>query len=91
MRIARSLIVVGPWVATDFLSDGSTAKGVIGLVSAVILFLTMVMVPFTANRRSFSGFITRAVFVDSRDPVAGGPEKKAPEPLTGAKKRELGV
>lgn len=91
MRIARSLIVVGPWVATDFLSDGSTAKGVIGLVSAVILFLTMVMVPFTANRRSFSGFITRAVFVDSRDPVAGGPENKAPEPLTGAKKRELGV
>ena len=91
MRIARSLIVVGPWVATDFLSDGSTAKGVIGLVSAVILFLTVVMVPFTANRRSFSGFITRAVFVDSRDPVAGGPENKAPEPLTGAKKRELGV
>ncbi|GEM_PF-664986 len=91
MRIARSLIVVGPWVATDFLSDGSTAKGVIGLVSAVILFLAVVMVPFTANRRSFSGFITRAVFVDSRDPVAGGPENKAPEPLTGAKKRELGV
>lgn len=91
MRIARSLIVVTPWVATDLLSDGSTAKGVLGLVSALILFLTVVMVPFTATRRSFSGFITGAVFVDSRDPFGGGPDNGVPDPLTGAKRRELGI
>ncbi|MGO1592036.1 VanZ family protein [Ancrocorticia sp.] len=89
MRILRALVVVGPWVLTDFLADSSTAKGIVGLISTIVLFLAVVMVPFSANHRSFSGWITRATFVDSREPVAGGPENGAPEPLTGAKKREL--
>ena len=91
LRILRSLVVIGPWVITDFLPDGGIAAGLLALVSLVVLMLTVGMVPFTANHRSFSGWITRAVFVDSRDPFAGGPENGAPKPLTGAKKRELKI
>ena len=91
LRILRSLVVIGPWVIADFLPDGGIAAGLLALISLVVLMLTVAMVPFTANHRSFSGWITRAVFVDSRDPFAGGPENGAPKPLTGAKKRELKI
>lgn len=89
LRICRALVVIGPWFITDLLPDAATSAGVVGLLSTLILFLTIVMVPFTRTHRSFSGWVTRAVFVDSRDPFAGGPNNEEAPVLTGAKKREL--
>lgn len=49
----------------------------------------MVLGPRT--HRSLSGWLTGAVFIDPRDPYAGGPDNQPPLALTEAKKVELGL
>ncbi len=103
LRIARSLVVAGPYVAselvasTDSSTTASTAtatstwSGMLGIVSILAILLAIVMVLGSRTHRSLSGWLTGAVFVDSRDPYAGGPDNEAPLPLTPAKKVELGL
>ncbi len=89
-RIARSLAVAGPYVVSELMaSQAWTWSGVVGLVSTLAVLLAVVMVPGSRTHRSLSGWLTGAVFVDSRDPYAGGPDNEVPLPLTDAKKVEL--
>ncbi|MFT3943940.1 MAG: VanZ family protein [Ancrocorticia sp.] len=126
LRIARSLVVAGPYVASELVASvselvastvtvasataatstaahaatatattaaisASTLSGVLGLVSTLAVLLAILMVLGSRTHRSLSGWLTGAMFVDSRDPYAGGPDNEAPLPLTDAKKVELGL
>ena len=91
LRVARSLVVVGPWVASGLLPEDSWWRSLVGLLALLAVVGAVVMVPGSRTHRSLSGLLTGAVFVDSRDPFAGGPENEEPVRLTDAKKVELGV
>ncbi|MFT0847694.1 VanZ family protein [Actinomycetaceae bacterium L2_0104] len=91
LRVARSLVVVGPWVASTLLPDEWWWAGIVSLASLLIVLLSLIFVPDSRTHRSLSGMVTGAVFVDSRDPFAGGPENGEVPPLTSAKKQELGI
>lgn len=98
LRIARSLVVAGPYIASELVtstatstSTTSTWSGVLGLVSVLTVLLAILMVLGSRTHRSLSGWLTGAVFVDSRDPYAGGPDNQPPLALTEAKKVELGL
>ena len=94
LRIARSLVVAGPYVASELAAPASASttsawSSVLGLVSTLVVLLAIIMVLGSRTHRSLSGWLTGAVFVDSRDPYSGGPDNETPLPLTPAKKVEL--
>lgn len=91
LRVGRSLVVAGPWVISGLLPEQSWWSSATGLLAILVVLGAVVMVPGSRTHRSLSGVLTRAVFVDSRDRFAGGPENQAPQPLSEAKKRELGL
>lgn len=63
-RLARSLVIVGPWVVGTFVP-------LVGFVAAILVLAEIVMVPMTRTSRSLSGIVTGARFVDSREAPAG--------------------
>ena len=91
-------MVAGPYIASELVtstatstSTTSTWSGVLGLVSVLTVLLAILMVLGSRTHRSLSGWLTGAVFIDSRDPYAGGPDNQPPLALTEAKKVELGL
>lgn len=91
LRVARSLVVVGPWAIAGFLPEQTNWNAPLGILAVFTVGAAVIMVPGSQSHRSLSGMLTGAVFVDSRDPFAGGPANEAPVPLNDAKKRELGL
>ncbi|CEI49807.1 VanZ family protein [Propionibacterium freudenreichii] len=76
-RLARSLVVVGPLVATRVLQlfIGEPVSGALNALSTLVIVLAVVMVVPTRSHRSLSGWLTGADMVDSRSvtPTVAGP------------------
>lgn len=76
-RLLRSLVVVGPLVATRVLElfVGEPVSGALNALSTLVILLAVVMVVPTRSHRSFSGWLTGADMVDSRSmtPTVAGP------------------
>lgn len=78
-RLVRSLVVVGPSVLASI--SGSLILNQIwgwtlSIPTFLVIFAALVMVPASRTHRSLSGWLTGAVFVDAREPIAGGPANK---------------
>ncbi|WP_196368108.1 hypothetical protein, partial [Propionibacterium freudenreichii] len=76
-RLLRSLVAVGPLVATRVLElfVGEPVSGALNALSTLVILLAVVMVVPTRSHRSFSGWLTGADIVDSRSmtPTVAGP------------------
>lgn len=64
-RLLRANVVILPLVVWEVWQTWTTAPPV-GLISAALMLLAVALVPFTRTRRSLSGWLTRAEFIDIR-------------------------
>ena len=91
-RVGRSLIMssvlmLSSWA--DLLPE--PARGVVNGVTGAVLLVAVVLVPFTRTKRSLSGLLSGAYFVDARDPRAGGVADDVPPLLSEPDLVDLGV
>lgn len=91
-RVVRAVAVPGPLlvalVASQVWPEWAQWIQLPGLVWVLV---AVVMVPPTLTHRSLSGVLTGAVFVDARDPVAGGPTHGGPVLLDECHRERLGL
>lgn len=91
-RLARAVAVPGPLavavVTSQVWPEWAQWIQVPGLVWVLV---AVVMVPPTLTHRSLSGVLSGAVFVDARDPAAGGPDCSGSVPLDEADLVRLGL
>lgn len=66
-RVVNSLIVPGPWIIGSVVDTLTTGSGSLFMpLGTLVVLAAIVSVPFTRTRRSLSGVLTGAEFVDIR-------------------------